>query len=114
MKSRSQKIIITNEGRVLRTLRFEHGLSMKKAGALAGVSDSTIAHIETGRMNPPKGPALERLLKVYGGIQAKSFYERARNFKANHTAKEQLLELVQRANEKQASVLLNVAQGLLS
>ena len=115
MKSRSQKIIITNEARVLRALRLEHGLSMKKAGALVGVSDSTIAHIETGRMNAPQGPALDRLLKVDGNIQAKSFYERVRNYKPTaSTAKERLLELVQRANEDQAVILLNVAQGLLS
>jgi len=73
MKARSQKIIVTNEARVLRALRLEHGLSMKKAGELAGVSDSLIAHTETGRLNPPKGPNLERLLRVYGESRRRAF-----------------------------------------
>ena len=113
MKARSQKIIVTNEARVLRALRLEHGLSMKKAGELAGVSDSLIAHTETGRLNPPKGPNLERLLRVYGGIQAKSFYERVRTFKEKPTPREELLELVGRANAAHVVTLLQVAKGLM-
>lgn len=113
MKERSQKIILTHEARVLRALRLEHGLSMRKAGELAGVSDSLIAHIETGRLNPPKGAALERLLRVYGGIQEKSFYERVRTFRMKPTPKEELQELIGRANAKQIQVILQVVRGVL-
>ena len=113
MGARSQKIILTNEARVLRALRLEHGLSMKRAGTLVGVSDSTIAHIETGRMNPPKGETLARLLKAYGGIKEKSFYERARAFERKLTPREELLELVNRATGKQTQTLLQVAKGLM-
>ncbi len=113
MKARSQKIIVTNEARVLRSLRLEHGLSMKKAGQLAGVSDSLIAHIETGRMNPPKGPHLERLLLVYGGIKEKSFYERVRTFQTKPTPREELLELIGRANAAQVQTILQVVRGIL-
>lgn len=113
MRARSQKIILTNEARVLRALRIEHGLSMKSAGGLVGVSDSTIAHIETGRMNAPKGESLARLLKVYGGIKEKSFYDRARAFERKLTAREELAQLVNRATEKQAQTLLQVAKGLM-
>lgn len=113
MVARSQKIILTNEARVLRALRSEHGLSMKRAGELVGVSDSTIAHIETGRMNPPKGEALARFLKIYGGIKEKRFYERVRGFERKLTAHEELNELLKRATDKQAQILLQVAKGLL-
>jgi len=113
MGARSKKIILTNEARVLRTLRLEHSLSMKRAGELVGVSDSTIAHIETGRMNPPKGEMLAQLLKVYGGIKEKSFFERIRTFERKLTAREELAELLNRANEKQVQMLLQVAKGLL-
>ena len=113
MKPRSKKIILTNEARVLRALRQEHGLSMQRAGELAGVSDSTIAHIETGRMNPPKGEALKRLLDVYGGIKEKSFHERVRTFHQKLSAKDELRELVNRATEKQSQTLLQIAKGLL-
>ena len=114
MGARSQKIILTNEARVLRALRLEHGLSMKRAGELVGVSDSTIAHIETGRMNPLKGEMLAQLLKVYGGIKEKSFFERVRNFERKLTVREELMELLNRSTEKQAQMLLQVAKGLMS
>lgn len=113
LRPRSKKIIITNEARVRRTLRVEHGLSMKRAGTLAGVSDSTIAHIETGRMNSPQGEALERFLRIYGGIKEKSFYERARTIERRIGPKEELLKLVKRATSSQALTLLQVARGLL-
>ncbi len=86
---------------------------MRAVGGLAGVSDSLIAHTETGRVNPPQGPALERLLKVYGGIKEKSFYERVRTFREKPTARGELLELVGRANRKQVETLLQVAKGLM-
>lgn len=113
MGSRSQKTIITNEARVLRALRTEHRLSMKRVGELIGVSDSTIAHIETGRMNPPKGEMLLRLLRAYGDIKEKSFHERVRAYREKLTAREELHELVERATEKQAQMLLTVAKGLM-
>lgn len=113
MKARSQKIIVTNEARVLRALRLEHGLSMKKAAALAGVSDSLIAHIETGRMNPPKALTLERLLQVYGGIKERSFFERVRTFQAKPTPREELSELLGRANATQVTTILQIVRGIL-
>ena len=111
---RSAKIILTNEGRVLRQLRLEHGLSMKRAAALIGISDSSVAHVEHGRLNAPKGPRLERFLRVYGDIKVKSFYERVRTFE-NHplTPKQELAEILERANDQQTRVILTVAKGLL-
>ena len=40
LEGRSARIVVTNEARTLRELRVMHGLSMKKAGALIGISDS--------------------------------------------------------------------------
>ena len=113
MKSRSAKIIVTNEARVLKAMRLEHKLSMKRAAALMGISDSTVAHTESGRMNPPTGTRLDRFLKIYGDIKAKSFYDRVRTFQASITPQEELIELVGRANSDQVKTLLNVARGLL-
>ena len=111
---RSAKIILTNEGRVLRQLRLEHGLSMKRAAVLIGISDSTVAHVEHGRLNAPKGPRLERFLRVYGDIKVKSFYERVRTFAAKPpTPQEELTELLHRANDQQIRMVLTIAKGLL-
>jgi transcriptional regulator with XRE-family HTH domain len=113
-KKRSTKIILTDEARVLKCLRLEHGLSMRKAAELAGVSVSTVAHIETGRMNAPKGKRLQRLLRVYGEIKAKSFYERVRTFQTTPlTPQGELAELLNRANAEQIRTVLAVVRGLL-
>ncbi len=71
---------------------------MRKAGELIGLSDSYIAHIETGRMDPPKGGKLDRLLQMYGPIKQKSFYEKVRNYESKLGFKEQLIDLVERSS----------------
>ena len=113
-RKRSARIILTNESRVLKQLRLEHGLSMKSAAMLIGVSDSTVAHIETGRMDAPKGHRLERFLRVYGNIKPKSFYERVRIFEALPLSPQQeLAELIKRANDQQIQTVLMIVKGLL-
>jgi transcriptional regulator with XRE-family HTH domain len=113
MKKRSQKIILTKEAHVLRALRNESGMSMRKAATLIGVSDSTIAHIETGRMNPPRGERLQRMLTAYGRLKEKSFYERVRLYAEQTSPRDELLALLTRANAAQLQTLLQVARGLL-
>ena len=114
MKPRSKRIILTNEAAVLRTLRTEAGLSMRAAGVLIGISTSTVAHIETGRMNPPKGDALENFLRTYGGIKLRSFYERVRTFQAKQTPRAELLELIRRANSGQVTAILHFVRSILA
>lgn len=114
LKRRSAKIILSNEARVLKQMRLEHGLSMKRAAALMGVSDSTVAHTETGRLNAPKGARLERFLRVYGDIKPKSFYERVRTYGTTPPSLQQeLAELLKRANDQQIRVILTIAKGLM-
>ncbi len=52
---------MTPAARLLKRLRVERKLSMRKAGELLGLSDSTIAHIETGRIDVPRGEKLNRM-----------------------------------------------------
>lgn len=114
MRPRSKRIKISNDARVLRALRKESALSMRRAAELAGISASTISHIETGRMNPPKGGKLERLLAIYGGIRLKSFYERVRLFESRLTAREELLQLLERASTQQIQIILQIVKSLLN
>ena len=113
MKKRSQQIVLSNEAKVLRALRVEHKLLMKKTATLMGISDSTIAHTETGRMNPPAGDWLERFLRVYGGIKAKSFYERVRIFEDSVTPRDELYDLIFRANDEEIKTVLAIVRGIL-
>lgn len=112
-KKRSDRIVMTPAARLLKQLRHERELSMVRAAALVGVSDSYIAHVETGRMDVPKGEKLKRLLNVYG-TQSTTFYERLKDFKDNIGPREELREILQRMREKEVETLLAVAKGLLS
>lgn len=111
---RSNRIIMTNEARVLRDLRISSKLTMRKAGELVGKSDSYIAHIETGRMDPPVGPRLDLLLTIYGGLKQKSFYERVRKYQRTLTVKDELLDLLETVSEKQASQILEITKLVLA
>ncbi|MBF0298929.1 MAG: helix-turn-helix domain-containing protein [Oligoflexia bacterium] len=111
---RSARIIMTNEARVLKQLREESGLSMRAAGQKIGLSDSYIAHLENGRIDiPKKAEKLERILAIYGGIKIKSFYERAQNFKEKITPKDEIKELVSRANDHQVTTLLTIVKSIV-
>lgn len=49
------------------------------------LSDSYISQIENGRANCPKGAGLDRLLKIYGGIGQKYFFEMCRDWEKEST-----------------------------
>lgn len=85
---------------------------MRKAGGLLGLSDSYIAHIETGRMDPPQGDKLDRLLAIYGGIKQKSFFERVRNYAECVTPRTELMELVQRLPEEKIKTVIALTRAL--
>lgn len=111
-RNRSARIIITNEARALRELRIMHGLSMRKAGALIGVSDSYISHIENGRTDFPKNSRLDKFLAVYGGIKQKSFFERVRNLREEVTPEQELAQLIPKLGKEKISILLNLAKNI--
>ncbi len=113
-RTRSARVIMTNEARALRELRLARGLSMRKAGLLIGVTDSYISHIENGRVDFPKGERLEKILTAYGGMKQKSFYERVRNWKKKVTAKDELLDLIEKMNDDKVHFLHGLAKTLLS
>lgn len=56
---------ITTEVKVLRYMRLQAGLSLKKAGKLIGVTDGAIGHLENGRMDLPLN-RIEQMVEAYG------------------------------------------------
>ena len=52
-------------GEYIRSLRQEHGLSLRDVGAKASISSSYLAQIEHGRRRPPGPELLKRLAPVY-------------------------------------------------
>jgi transcriptional regulator with XRE-family HTH domain len=83
MSRRSKKPILTKEGQVLKNLREKkHQLTLKQVSEKTGLSDTMVSFIENGRAELPKSnETLDKLLRVYGGISKKYFYELVREFK---------------------------------
>lgn len=109
---RSGRVIMTNEARVLRELRIQSRLSMRKAGVLLGCTDSYISHLENGRSDVPKGDRLDKFLAVYGGIKQKSFYERVRRYAETKDPKIELIEMIQNLPPEKIILLSKLASSI--
>ena len=109
---RSGRVIMTNEARVLREIRIQSGLSMRKAGALLDCTDSYISHIENGRSDIPKGDRLDKFLAVYGGIKQKSFHERVRRYTETIDPKDELANLIANADKDTIILILKFMRSL--
>ncbi|AGH94431.1 helix-turn-helix domain-containing protein [Pseudobdellovibrio exovorus] len=82
MSQRTKEPLLTKEGQVLKTLRRKHKLTLKEVSQRTGLSDTMVSFIENGRTDLPKNnDTLDKLLRVYGGISRKYFYELVRDFK---------------------------------
>ena len=114
MSSRTQKVTITNEARVLKEMRLSVGLSMRAAGCQIGRSDTYISQIENGRMDVPKGERLEKLLGAYGGIKIRSFHERVRLYNEKASPKTELRQLIEKLQDRHLSTVATVVQSLLA
>ncbi|MGZ3724563.1 MAG: helix-turn-helix domain-containing protein [Pseudobdellovibrio sp.] len=110
---RSSRVLMTNEARVLRELRIQAGLSMRKAGELIGVSDSYISHIENGRSDTPTGIKLDKFLLIYGGMKQKSFHERSRNYTFKNDPYLELVDLIRSIPKEKINFVSNVIKQLL-
>lgn len=113
-EKRCSRIVMTTEAKVLRDLRIQSGLTMRQAGALLGLSDTYISHIETGRMDPPTDEKLENILAIYGGMKRKSFNERIRLYKDKSNPSTELVDLLPRLQYREVMTLLAVAKTLLN
>ncbi|MBX3032607.1 MAG: helix-turn-helix domain-containing protein [Bdellovibrionaceae bacterium] len=113
---RTDRVIMTDEARVLRELRQERGHSMRSLGAAMSKSDSYVSQVENGRMDPPKDGSLEQYLAAIGGLNSKSFYERVRRYRQDRsrTDRDELLEVAKRATEPQVRQILLLAKTILA
>lgn len=112
--NRSNRIIMTDEARVLRLMRAERGLSLRAAGKLTGWSDTYISHIEHGRVDVPQGERLDKMLAAYGGMSKKSFIEKIRRFKLEQTPLDELNELIPKLTPDQAQAVLSLTRQFLA
>jgi len=111
-KKRSDRIVMTDEARVLKLLRSEAKLSTRKVTDAIGVSDTYIAHLENGRIDLPPEERLKRLLKVYGA-RVGTFTERVRTYRSQITPEQELTGLLKRLRPHEVSTLVAVAKSLV-
>jgi transcriptional regulator with XRE-family HTH domain len=109
---RTSRIIHTDAAKVLRDLRIQSGLSMRKAAVALGFSDSYISHIENGRVDVPTGENLDKFLILYGGLKQKSFYERVRRYSETADPRQGLLDLVARLHDDKLMIAKQILLSL--
>lgn len=112
LAGRSSRVVITNEAKILRELRLQSGLSMRKAGELLGCSDSYISHIENGRSDIPTGARLDKFLSVYGNIKQKSFYERVRRYKEQDDPRQKLIDMIHKIPLEKLNLIMDLITTL--
>ena len=112
LAGRSSRVVITNEAKILRELRLQSGLSMRKAGELLGCSDSYISHIENGRSDVPTGARLDKFLSVYGSIKQKSFYERVRRYKEQDDPRQKIIDMIHKIPLEKLSLIMDLITTL--
>lgn len=103
--SRSDKVVLSVEARILKRLREKHGLSMRKSGQLLGYSDSYISQIENGREKIPTGERLLRFLAVYGDITEKYFKQLCKDYEEDQTDAMVIHDLLPKLKPEQIKVI---------
>lgn len=63
--SKERNVPVTDEVRVLKYMRIQAGLSLRKAGQRFGITDGAISHIENGKMKLPVD-RIEQMVLNYG------------------------------------------------
>lgn len=114
MSKRTNQVIISPEGRILKKLREKHGLSMRAVGEKLSLSDSYISQIENGRANCPKGDSLDKLLKLYGGIGQKYFFELCREWEKESTDEEFIRDNLGKLSEANLKLLKAMITTMLA
>ncbi|MBX9767896.1 MAG: helix-turn-helix domain-containing protein [Bdellovibrionales bacterium] len=102
---RTDKVILSVEGRVFKRLREKKGLSMRKAGQLLGYSDSYVSQIENGRENIPTGERLLKFLSVYGDITEKYFKQLCKEFEEDQTDEMVIQDLLPKLKPEQLKAI---------
>lgn len=114
MSRRTQKVIITPEGQVLKQLRAKCDLSMIDVAEKLGISDSYVSQIENGRANPPKDEMLDKFLALYGGVKKKYFQELCRQWEQEITDADFIIDNVEKLSSDNQKLIKAMMQTMLA
>lgn len=109
-KRRCNHKVVTKEATVLKIMRESRNLSMRKAGALIGVSDSTISHLEHGRADLyPK--IIVKLLEIYGYSYEQFISMSNGKVDLPQSLRSECLEIIKRLDEEKLRTVKTILQS---
>ncbi len=86
---------------------------MRAVAEKLGLSDSYISQIENGRANCPKGESLDKLLKIYGGIKQKYFFELCRDWEKELTDEDYIRDNLGKLSKENQKLIKSMMTTLL-
>lgn len=111
MSNRTRRVIYKTEGKVLKQLREQHGLSMKELGAKLGLSDSSISQWENMRSDLTPNN-IKKICKIFE-IGEKYFFELCREYDNNSTDYDYIGDNYKKLDETSAKMVRTFMQTLL-
>lgn len=109
-KRRCNRKVMTKEATVIKVMRESRNLSMRKAGQLIGVSDSTISHLEHGRADlHPK--IIVKLLEIYGYSYEQFISMSTGNIDLPQSLRRECLEIIKRLDEDKLKTVRTILQS---
>ena len=109
-KRRCNHKVMTKEASVLKFMRESRNLSMRGAGDLLGVSDSTISHLENGRADL-RPEIVMRLLFNYGYSFEQFISMSSGKIELSQTLRRECLEIIKRLDEEKLKTVRTILQS---
>lgn len=109
-KRRCNRKVVTKEATVLKIMRESRNLSMRRAGVLIGVSDSTISHLEHGRadLNPR---IIVKLLGIYGYSYEQFISMSNGKIELPQSIRRECIEIIKRLDEEKLKTVKTILQS---
>ncbi len=98
------------EGLTLKFMRESRNLSMRRAGDLLGVSDSTVSHLENGRadLHPE---IVMRLLHFYGYSYEQFISMSSGKIELPQSLRRECLEIIKRLDDEKLKTVRTILQS---
>lgn len=112
MSKRTNNVIMSDEARVLKSLREKQKLSMRDAALKMGVSSSLVSQIENGRENPPEKERLQRFLDIYN-ISLSSYRKMVKGWTEKQSDFDVIVGLLSRLRGKDQKTIRVLVEHLI-
>ncbi len=109
-KRRCNHKVMTKEASVLKFMRESRSLSMRRAGNLLGVSDSTISHLENGRADL-RPEIVMKLLQFYGYSYEKFISMSNGKAELPQSIRRECMEIIKRLDEEKLKTVKTILQS---